>query len=144
EWEECTCPLCDGPRWSIVVEAPDPTPGSAGLWFAVVQCQDCGLCFTNPRPNLRSIGQFYPEQYHPHHARARRTRWWRRLPLLRNRRHKANQAIAWHGQGRLLDFGCGCGEFLLRMHREGWQVTGLDVSAAAVARVRGDLGLRAL
>src|SRR5947209_18439294 len=78
QWEECTCLLCDGRRWSIVVEAPDPTPGSAGLWFAVVQCQDCGLCFTNPRPDLRSIGQFYSGQYTPHRTRARK-----RLPLWR-------------------------------------------------------------
>ena len=69
EWEESACLLCAGRRWSIVIEAPDPAPGGGGLWFAVVQCQDCGLCFTNPRPSLRSIGQFYPEQYLPHRTR---------------------------------------------------------------------------
>ena len=34
--------------------------------------------------------------------------------------------LDWHGQGRLLDFGCGSGSFLEQMHRHGWHVTGLD------------------
>src|SRR5213079_445602 len=120
-------------------------PGSAGLWFAVVQCHDCGLCFTNPRPSVRSIGQFYSEQYLPHRTRPGRAaaRWWRRLPLL-GRRAERGRAVPWHGEGRLLDFGCGGGSFLALMARAGWQVTGVDVSAAAVRRVRGELGLRAL
>jgi 2-polyprenyl-3-methyl-5-hydroxy-6-metoxy-1,4-benzoquinol methylase len=144
EWEETACPLCAGRRWAIVVEAPDPTPPGAGLWFAVVQCQDCGLCFTNPRPSARSIGQFYSDSYLPHLDRRKRRPWWRRLPLLRGRPDRRVQAVPWNGEGRLLDFGCGGGDFLARMHRRGWRVTGVDVSTAAVQRVRSDLGLRAL
>ncbi len=44
---------------------------------------------------------------------------------------------------RLLDFGCGSGGFLARMHAQGWHVTGVDASAAAVAEVREVLGLEA-
>jgi 2-polyprenyl-3-methyl-5-hydroxy-6-metoxy-1,4-benzoquinol methylase len=144
DWEECPCLLCGGQRWSIVIEAPDPAPGGAGLWFAVVQCQDCGLCFTNPRPSAACIAQFYSEQYLPHRARRKHARWWRRLPLLRRRDDKRARSVPWHGEGRLLDFGCGGGAFLALMHRRGWRVTGLDMSEAAVQRVRADLGLRAL
>jgi SAM-dependent methyltransferase len=43
-----------------------------------------------------------------------------------------------------LDFGCGGGVFLERMHRQGWTVTGLDVSATAVHSIRTTLGLPAL
>jgi SAM-dependent methyltransferase len=144
EWEECGCLLCDGRRWAILVEAPDPTPGSGGLWFAVVQCHDCGLCFTNPRPTPRSIGQFYPEQYLPHRRRQRAPSPWWRLPLLHRRSRRQRQALRWHGQGRLLDFGCGGGAFLEQMHYAGWQVTGVDMSEVAVQRVRAELGVRAL
>jgi len=147
EWEEPDCLLCGGHTWSPLVEAPDTTAGGTGLWFAVVQCHDCGLCFTNPRPNTNTIGQFYPAIYRPHRAptpeervnwRPRfRTRYWRSP-------RKERQILPWHGQGRLLDFGCGGGSFLERMHRQGWQVTGLDVSTTAIQRVRLELGLRAL
>src|SRR5215470_13964993 len=80
EWEEANCLLCGGRNWAPLVEAPDRLAGGSGLWFAVVQCHDCGLCFTNPRPSLNSIGQFYPSAYLPHLGRtskARGSRWWR-------------------------------------------------------------------
>jgi SAM-dependent methyltransferase len=48
-----------------------------------------------------------------------------------------------HGQGRLLDFGCGGGSFLARMSRQGWEVTGLDVAVPCVERIRNDLHLPA-
>jgi SAM-dependent methyltransferase len=146
EWEEPDCLLCGGRRWAPLLEAPDSARGGSGLWFAVVQCLDCGLCFTNPRPSATSISQFYPSAYRPHRApRARRPKPWHiHWPSPWRGPRQDRQALAWHGQGRLLDFGCGGGSFLQRMHRQGWQVTGVDVSPAAVGRVRNALGLRAL
>jgi SAM-dependent methyltransferase len=61
-------------------------------------------------------------------------RFWRK-------RKRDNPKIVWSGDGRLLDFGCGGGAYLARMHRQGWQVTGMDVSAAAVDCVRNELDL---
>ena len=118
-----------------LVEAPEPTV-QAGPRFAVVKFADCGLCFTDPRPSPESIGQFYPHTYRPHqtcglrHARTREPRRYGRL--------------GWHGEGRLLDVGCGGGEFLHRMSLAGWHVTGLDLSREVVERIRRELGLRAL
>jgi 2-polyprenyl-3-methyl-5-hydroxy-6-metoxy-1,4-benzoquinol methylase len=146
EWEEPDCLLCGGRHWSPLVEAPDAILGGSGLWFAVVQCQDCGLCFTSPRPAVHCMGQFYPDAYGPHYppGRGRQTPWLlRRLPSW-CRPFAERQVLPWHGQGRLLDFGCGGGEFLERTHRQGWHVIGVDVSAVAVQRVRSQLGLRAL
>jgi SAM-dependent methyltransferase len=138
EWEEADCPLCGGRRWTMLLEAPDPAPGGRGLWFAVVQCIDCGLCFTNPRPSAASIGQFYSPVYGPHRAPRRlfKERW--------RRSRKERQVLPWQGEGRLLDFGCGGGSYLQRMNRQGWRVTGIDISPRAVQRVRTQLGLEAL
>lgn len=146
EWEETNCLLCGGGKWSQLVEAPDNFPGGKGLWFAVVQCLDCGLCFTNPRPSARTMSQFYPPSYKPHRApNARNRKKLNRRPVgFRAWLRKERQALAWHGHGRLLDFGCGAGSFLERMHRRGWQVTGLDANPAAVERIRSEMGLEAL
>jgi SAM-dependent methyltransferase len=145
EWDETACPLCESTRWLTLVEAPDLTPGGTGLWFAVVQCQQCGLCFTNPRPSPATIGNFYPAGYRPHQFPAQRARraWWRRLPVLAGRSQHDRLRLP-QGTGRLLDFGCGGGAFLDRMRRLGWQVTGVDVATAAVGRARGELGLHVL
>jgi SAM-dependent methyltransferase len=146
EWEAVNCLLCDSPRWSLLVEAPDRNPAGKGLWFAVVQCQNCGLCFTNPRPSARSIGQFYSSEYRPHRPSRKRNSqaWWRSIPFFQKPSRKVRQILPCHGQGRLLDFGCGSGTYLASMRRLGWQVTGVDISVAAVQRARTELGLHAL
>ena len=144
EWEECDCPLCGGQRWAPFIEAPDPLGGS--LRFAVVRCRDCGLCFTNPRPSPCSIEQFYPLVYGPQRAPGPTLPSGRRLrPLARWCPPRAERRLLTASRaGRLLDFGCGGGVFLERMYRQGWEVTGLDVSAAAIHSVRTELGLPAL
>lgn len=66
---------------------------------------------------------------------------WLGLRMARSRffRARAGSVIAWlHAswRGRLLDVGCGNGEFLARMRELGWEVVGFepDSRAAAVAR----------
>lgn len=142
-WEECGCLLCGGHNWVPFVEAQDRS--ATGLWFLVVRCRDCGLCFTNPRPSEDTIADFYPADYAPHcTADDKRSHWWHRLPLLSSRCDRYRKALPLRGRGRLLDFGCGSGSFLLRMHRQGWQVTGLDTSEATVDRLRTDHNLHVL
>ncbi len=41
--------------------------------------------------------------------------------------------IPWHGQGRLLDVGCGNGRYLLQMQQFGWQVVGVDPDPQAIS-----------
>lgn len=146
EWEETPCPLCTSERWSVVLEAPDHLPQGSGLWFAVVQCRDCGLCYTNPRPSAASMGQFYPADYGPHQPRPRKTRGLLRWLLGGSTRgHNRNrQPVPGRVRGRLLDFGCGSGSFLFDMHRNGWEVLGIDPSPTAVQHIRTELGLSAL
>jgi 2-polyprenyl-3-methyl-5-hydroxy-6-metoxy-1,4-benzoquinol methylase len=145
QWEEPACLLCGGWNSAQLLEAPDSIHGGTGLWFAVVQCQECGLCYTSPRPNDHSIGQFYPDVYKPHRAAGRRPARWR--PYWFGSAEQGTEdylLLPGRGQRRLLDFGCGAGSFLARMHRQSWNVTGIDVSSTAVERVRSELGLQAL
>jgi SAM-dependent methyltransferase len=146
DWEESPCLLCGGSNWAPFLESPDRARGGSGLWFMIVECRDCGLCFTNPRPSASSIGDFYADDYAPHQAAAkpgRGPRWWQRLPLVGRRPDLLRKILPLHGQGRLLDFGCGSGSFLLRMRRQGWKVTGVDASESVVDRLRADHGLHA-
>jgi SAM-dependent methyltransferase len=146
DWEEPRCLLCNSDRASLLLEARDPLPGKDGLWFAVAQCQDCGLCFTRPRPNDQIIGRFYPASYAPHHKaiKAKAPRWWRRFTWWRTGRNEPLQGRPPAGRDRLLDFGCGTGAYLQRMRLAGWKVTGLDACEEMVQRIRNELGLPAL
>jgi SAM-dependent methyltransferase len=64
-------------------------------------------------------------------------------PLVPGYRERADEAVrhlhARPGRARLLDVGCGEGEFLAEMQALGWAVEGIEPSAggAAVARARG-------
>jgi SAM-dependent methyltransferase len=148
-WEETPCPLCGHSDAAVLFEAPDPVPAAgAGLWFAVVRCGHCGLAYTNPRPTPAAIGRFYPPDYRPHRrprkmqqTRAARPLW---ASLFGRPCNERRGTLPWHGQGRLLDFGCGGGGFLKRMADQGWQVIGLDAAVGAVRQVQEELGLTAL
>jgi SAM-dependent methyltransferase len=146
DWEEPRCLLCNSDRASMLLEAPDTLPDEGGLWFAIAQCQDCGLCFTCPRPSDQVMARFYPMSYPPHHKSVRKLahHWWRRFTWWRHGRHEPLAGKPPCGQGRLLDFGCGSGAFLERMRQAGWNVTGLDTSEKVVQRIRHELRLPAL
>jgi len=161
--EYVKCDLCGGARSEPVLTGRDMLHGTPGDW-QVVQCGDCGLVYTNPRPRAESAGLVYPADYRPHQAkkhkkrgvRERLWRWameqhWNYPPrgesfggrwlswsfLLWAKRHRRNfDLFAWEGQGKLLDYGCGGGGYLVRMKELGWDVSGMDMSQAAVDACR--------
>lgn len=148
-WEEVPCPLCGQAAGAPLLEASDPLPAAGhGLLFAVVRCDHCGLCYTNPRPTERSIFRFYPPDYRPHRrgCKMRQSRrvspFWSRL--LGRPCGERRGILPWPSPGRLLDFGCGAGTFLKTMADQGWEVTGLDAAVGAVQHVREQHGLTAL
>ncbi|QVL33097.1 class I SAM-dependent methyltransferase [Telmatocola sphagniphila] len=143
-WQDVPCPGCRSQDAKLVLEAPDLAPPKDGLWFAVVQCKRCGLHYTNPRPDEKSIADFYAEDYRPHRKpqnSRRNFRNWYPLGALRGRASE-RRGLAWQGNGRLLDFGCGGGSFLARMADQGWKVEGVDFSEKTVEMIRDKLGLK--
>jgi 2-polyprenyl-3-methyl-5-hydroxy-6-metoxy-1,4-benzoquinol methylase len=91
------------------------------------------------------MDRFYPIGYEPHRRASltRKTqRHWYPLRRFTGRPCPERRSLPWIGQGRLLDFGCGGGEYLCRMREQGWQVTGMDASVEVVRDVRERLGLR--
>ncbi len=132
--ERAACPQC-GCTGQIPVLRGRDWAGSA-MEFQVVRCMACDLRFTSPRPTEATIGRFYASDYRPHARPAkaeRKLRGWYPHDWLTKPTEKT--------EPRLLDFGCGAGHFLASMLRDGWDVTGLDVSNQAVEAVRGRLGL---
>lgn len=131
DWEDACCPLCDGTRSRLLLEATDAGPGSSGLVFAVALCANCGICFTNPRPTASSMSQFYP-----HDTKAALP--WAPLAHL-SRKLLPREA------SRLLDFGCGSGNFREHMRDRGWHVAGVDPAADGIDnRSGGRAGLGSL
>ena len=101
-WEQTACLLCGGEQHTPLLDAPD---AGTGLRFLIMRCDQCGLAFTNPRPSELCMQRFYQADYRCHRAK---------LPTFKP--DPSNRFLPVQGLARLLDFGCGAGDFLMRMH----------------------------
>jgi 2-polyprenyl-3-methyl-5-hydroxy-6-metoxy-1,4-benzoquinol methylase len=171
-FEVVACPGCGGKGSTPVRQGKDWVLHTAQQ-LTIHRCDGCGLHFLNPRPRMDEIGRYYPADYHSYqmrggddaggaavaggirslalreafgapHLRPRGAqRALARAALAVNGAQSFGFGVPWHGQGRLLDFGCGGGKFLRRMHALGWDVAGIDFSETSVRAVR-EAGLRVI
>ena len=65
--EQVECDLCGASESKLQLEATDWHFCLQGE-FAIVQCAQCGLSFTSPRPKPQSMGQYYPSSYYTHES----------------------------------------------------------------------------
>jgi SAM-dependent methyltransferase len=141
ELEHVPCDLCQADDARPLFEGQDRLHGLPGT-FTVVQCQQCGLIYLNPRPARHEIGAFYLDDYEPH-VGFERVRHKRLARLEYNyglgKRRRLIEAFV--KPGRLLDVGCGDGSFLYYMREHGWQVYGQEINASAAAYACQELGL---
>lgn len=141
------CPLCHGDRFRPFKTCRDHTV--SGEDFDIVECAHCDFRFTNPRPRADEIGRYYEsENYTPHQDTSQDLidvlYRWVRLYTLRSKHHLITSLVD-APPSRLLDFGCGTGEFLDLCRSKGWEVHGLepDVDAQRAAEQNYDLSVGA-
>src|SRR5438874_6663094 len=58
--ESVACDLCGSQQSRPVLEAEDDRLGTSPERFTIVECLNCGLRYTNPRPQADDAGRFYP------------------------------------------------------------------------------------
>jgi SAM-dependent methyltransferase len=117
------CPLCRSQRSRRVAI----TPG-----FRVVRCARCRLLYKDPRPD-EGVRRHYEDVY-------RRDLVSEHIDLRRRSLFRGFLSeIRPFGSRRLLDVGCGSGEFLALAREQGWIADGIEVSprGAALALRRG-------
>lgn len=130
-----SCPLCRSKHLTPEFLARDTLHGMPGRW-GVVGCDDCGLMHTSPRPTREAIARFYPEDYQPHgrHFAPAESRDGALRHLAHRLLDPKEVIIPDPGRPRrLLEVGCGSGRLLVQLADKGWQVEGLEPSAAAAA-----------
>jgi len=128
------CNLCGCPDQAIVLRGPDRMHHLPGQ-FTLVRCTACGLIYQSPRVAPDAIGQLYPPGYEPFQSSVADEGY---IP-----RDIVRTAAFVHQLrpvgGRLLDVGCGAGDFLVAMQRlfPTWQLQGVEPNQAAAARAAG-------
>ena len=101
--------------------------------FEIFECDDCKLMFTTPRPDKSVIGNYYKsDDYLSHNEHKKGLVPWIYNQVKKvNIRNKYKIACKGFSNAKLLDFGCGVGDFLHYAQQKGCEITGCDMSEDA-------------
>jgi SAM-dependent methyltransferase len=132
------CPACAGRQSAPRFRARDPHYGNEGWWWER-ECSHCRSLFLDPMPAPSEIPGFYPEAeyyaYRPASSPSRLKQAFMKLLGFSTAPREPEFARA----GRVLDFGCGAGDFLAQARARGWECCGIEMSQRAIeaAHARG-------
>lgn len=122
------CPVCGGAKLYYLFSLAE---------HRIVRCDDCGLLFLNPQPSDDELARIYGADYFlgsnsdtGRQAASEIKQATARLYLTEIGRYCGSKI------GRLLEVGCGDGDFLVSAEAAGWAVTGVEYSAAACENAR--------
>ncbi len=122
------CPVCNSTRIQFVLNAKDHTV--SGEEFAVWECEDCSLRFTQDVPDSFSIGPYYKAEEYISHTNTSKGMINRLYQVVRRRtlvsKRKMVEKHTGKNSGSLLDYGSGTGNFANEMKGAGWNVTALE------------------
>ena len=125
------CPWCDSEKTQMHLWVKDLFLTNEA--FEIHECLKCGLLFTEPRPKPEEIGEYYQsEEYYSHQENKKGfvPRIYEAVKSI-NLKKKYKMATKGLEPGRMLEIGCGAGDFLHTMEKHGWTCTGIEPSKSA-------------
>jgi SAM-dependent methyltransferase len=138
------CPVCNSIQNKSFLTCIDHTVSRET--FNIVECESCGFKFTNPRPEEADLGKYYKSEEYVSHSNTKKGfinstyQSVRKYTLFK----KLQLISKYYKTGRLLDIGCGTGEFLNTCKSAKWQTIGIepDDDARNMAIKNFDLDVR--
>lgn len=135
-----TCPVCGNSVFTPFLKTKDYTLTKEE--FSLVKCSTCKLVITTPRPKNEDLGTYYQSNdYISHTSKANSLAdvlylIARKFTLQSKRKLASTLQPA---KGKLLDIGCGTGDFLQSCATAGWKTYGVEPnsSASQLARQKG-------
>jgi 2-polyprenyl-3-methyl-5-hydroxy-6-metoxy-1,4-benzoquinol methylase len=124
------CPICNSEENTLYLQCKDYTVTNEV--FDIVQCSSCGFKFTNPRPNDEDLGKYYESEEYISHSRTNKGLIYRLYHIARNYTLSNKYNLVKNTSAKkLLDIGCGTGEFLNFCQSKDMQVVGVEPSDKA-------------
>ncbi|WP_017730989.1 class I SAM-dependent methyltransferase [Nafulsella turpanensis] len=128
------CPLCKSGHFTLYKKLKDFSVSQES--FRIVSCNHCGFRFTNPRPVESELGKYYESEDYISHTNEGNNLINNLYKLARiyTIQQKSRLIGKWGKKGRLLDIGCGTGEFIDYNKKLKWTVSGVEVNDKARAQ----------
>ncbi len=105
----------------------------SGEVFDIMKCNNCGILFTNPVPELDETSYYYDsDEYFSHKDKSKGLTG--KLYLLLRKiaiRRKYKLVNRYKQKGIILDYGCGTGELAAYFSSNGWNAYGYEPGASA-------------
>ena len=125
------CPICDHSTFENAIICKDYLVNKES--FVIVKCTNCGFHFTNPRPTIQNIHLYYKSEDYASHSKKPGSILqliynFVRFFTLRTKRKIVNKNAT---KGKLLDIGCGTGNFMNICNQDGWNVKGMEPNQSA-------------
>jgi 2-polyprenyl-3-methyl-5-hydroxy-6-metoxy-1,4-benzoquinol methylase len=119
------CPVCEKSSFSPFLKGEDYFLTNEE--FFIVSCDHCRMKFLNPRPGENEIGRYYESPDYVSHGGEKNTlnflyRQVRKFSL--QQKYRLVKKVA--SGTKLLDIGCGTGEFLHHCKQKGLTVSGIE------------------
>ena len=119
--------------------------------FELYKCRDCGLVFVHPQPSDAELVKYYPKNYYSYSPAAPNAGLKNKIiryikdPFrifyiaLYVKIFHFDRGLHAVSGGRILDVGCGSGDFLVKFRQRGMNCFGVETDSAAVekAKARG-------
>ena len=138
------CPACKSSKFNTILEAKDHLV--SGEEFKISECFDCHLRFTNPIPDENEIGKYYQSDEYISHSGTSEGLINKLYQFVRNFTLRSKRNLVTKESelkaGKILDIGCGTGEFLNTMSNAGWDVAGLEPDEGARQRAFSNFKLK--
>ena len=111
--------------------------------FELYEDPRTGMLVTLPRPSEEELPKYYESDAYISHTDSK-TGWMEHIyHVVRDHaiRKKVQMVLSWNGSwGRILDVGCGTGDFLAACDRDGWQAYGVEPNEKARKNALAKIG----
>jgi 2-polyprenyl-3-methyl-5-hydroxy-6-metoxy-1,4-benzoquinol methylase len=137
-----TCLVCGNKEFTEFLNCKDYV--ATDEMFSIQRCTSCSFLFTNPRPTKEESGRYYKSDNYMSHANNKTGLIYTLYDIVRNYSIKYKIALIkrFHQKGKLMDLGCGLGDFLNGVNKDGtYSAIGVDISDDAIAHVKSRFGL---
>ncbi len=121
------CPWCDSDNNHQFLKLKDYFLTQED--FEILECNDCKLLFTTPCPAPDKIGDYYKSEDYLSHNDEKKSLFARIYNIVKktNIKNKFNIAVGNKQSAvRILDIGCGVGDFLNYAKEKGCKITGIE------------------